>query len=543
MTNFYNMKKLILLIASTVAMSASAMSAGTAPVMHTRSESHPAMLKQKSVSPVTKTNAAIIETPAGKYIDNLYMSEFALYPRGFEIYQRMVSGKVSAIVEGDDGCIYVKNPIGVHVTDSWLKLEHTEGTTYVAKLPQAATAPWEYEGEQMCMNFDRLSLDEDEGYYYPSFGESELYFNYADGVLTSIGELGKDDDMPVMLGLTYDIYGPEEADEAWAWFGVNNITVKPVGVVVTQLPEGVESKKMVMTSTDSEVPVWVAVNGGNIYLRAGESFGYAVGEIAGGKAVFKSKQYIGISGNSHCYFYGGTSQFVEDEDYYDGGYTIYHTADDITFDYQTSGDILKSSQTLIINEGDLSFYAKNTYDKPVIREYVAVEGAPADPVITQFTAYDDFDEYGVIRFDLPTTTADGAEISKVDMYYNIFVKGNDEPYVFEPDVYGLLNAPMTDVPYDFSDGGYDFTVKGTAHTVVFYEDFAVLGVQSVNVAAGKEYKSAIVWSDGSDGVESVLVSDDNVCEYFNLQGIPVAHPAQGLYIRRQGNKVEKIMVR
>ena len=32
-------------------------------------------------------------------------------------------------------------------------------------------------------------------------------------------------------------------------------------------------------------------------------------------------------------------------------------------------------------------------------------------------------------------------------------------------------------------------------------------------------------------------------EYFNLQGVRVANPENGLYIRRQGNKVEKIFLR
>ena len=32
-------------------------------------------------------------------------------------------------------------------------------------------------------------------------------------------------------------------------------------------------------------------------------------------------------------------------------------------------------------------------------------------------------------------------------------------------------------------------------------------------------------------------------EYFNLQGIRVDNPENGLYIRRQGNKVEKILVK
>lgn len=46
------------------------------------------------------------------------------------------------------------------------------------------------------------------------------------------------------------------------------------------------------------------------------------------------------------------------------------------------------------------------------------------------------------------------------------------------------------------------------------------------------------------GVQGVAVDDANApVEYFNLQGVRVSNPENGLYIRRQGNKVEKIIIR
>lgn len=46
---------------------------------------------------------------------------------------------------------------------------------------------------------------------------------------------------------------------------------------------------------------------------------------------------------------------------------------------------------------------------------------------------------------------------------------------------------------------------------------------------------------GVDGVEADTDADAPV-EYFNLQGQPVANPANGIYIRRQGSKVEKVIM-
>ncbi|MDE6417232.1 MAG: hypothetical protein K2K68_09455 [Duncaniella sp.] len=46
------------------------------------------------------------------------------------------------------------------------------------------------------------------------------------------------------------------------------------------------------------------------------------------------------------------------------------------------------------------------------------------------------------------------------------------------------------------------------------------------------------------GIDSVIADDNEApVEYFNLQGIRVSDPAAGLYIRRQGNNVTKVLVR
>lgn len=485
----------------------------------------------------------ILETPAGKLIDNMTLSAFALYPRGFEIYQRPVSGKVSAIVEGDDGCLYVKNPIAVYDTDCWLKLDHKEGSTYVAKLPQTATEAWDYEGETIRLNFDRLDYDEDEGYYYPSFGESELTFNYENGVLTSAGELGENEEMPVMLGITYDIYGAEDRDEAWAWYGENGITIAPMTDKSIDLPEGVTASKKIMSTAESDYSVWMAENGNDIYLKFGADFGYARGTLADGKVTFDNNQYLGIVGSSFGYLVGGVAVFIEDEDYDEGGYTVYRPTDNLVFDYKPGDALLKTDGAVIVNEGKASLHALAIYDKAVISDYAVVESAPLDPEIVRYDEYDDFDEYGVFVFNLPASSANGQSISKTDMHYNIFVKGSDSPYLFSADMYELINSDMTDVPYSFTDGGYDFSVNGERHTLVIYEDMGVIGVQSVNSANGKAYKSHIVWSDGSAAIEDIIADDSAECTIYDLQGRRVSNPTAGIYLRRQGGKVEKVIIR
>lgn len=46
------------------------------------------------------------------------------------------------------------------------------------------------------------------------------------------------------------------------------------------------------------------------------------------------------------------------------------------------------------------------------------------------------------------------------------------------------------------------------------------------------------------GISSIVADDANApVEYFNLQGVRVENPTPGLYIRRQGNKVSRIIIR
>lgn len=50
--------------------------------------------------------------------------------------------------------------------------------------------------------------------------------------------------------------------------------------------------------------------------------------------------------------------------------------------------------------------------------------------------------------------------------------------------------------------------------------------------------------DVNTGIDSIVSEDSNApVEYFNLQGVRVANPESGLYIRRQGNKVTKVLVK
>ena len=55
--------------------------------------------------------------------------------------------------------------------------------------------------------------------------------------------------------------------------------------------------------------------------------------------------------------------------------------------------------------------------------------------------------------------------------------------------------------------------------------------------------SLTVGLDKVGAVEDINFDANEPVEYYNLQGVRVANPENGLYIRRQGSKVSKVLVK
>ena len=107
-------------------------------------------------------------------------------------------------------------------------------------------------------------------------------------------------------------------------------------------------------------------------------------------------------------------------------------------------------------------------------------------------------------------------------------------------------------------GRYVSIAAGEYDNVLTKEEAVVTNVEKVTAAyTGSEPTTIYIYasggvnfymvsyaSAGTTGINDINVDNANApVEYFNLQGIRVENPANGLYIRRQGNKVEKIYVK
>lgn len=143
--------------------------------------------------------------------------------------------------------------------------------------------------------------------------------------------------------------------------------------------------------------------------------------------------------------------------------------------------------------------------------------------------------------EVPALSIDGNELAD-DSYTTSNDSGSIEVEINVPEgheVYYKLEETAANVATYAAEEGYTpytgpITVSGS-QTLSYY---------AVNTATGVKSATREIAFHIATGIEGVEVDAANgVVEYFNLQGVKVEAPANGLYIRRQGAKVEKVIVK
>lgn len=111
--------------------------------------------------------------------------------------------------------------------------------------------------------------------------------------------------------------------------------------------------------------------------------------------------------------------------------------------------------------------------------------------------------------------------------------------------------------YDAKDGStvtlnYPTVYEGDGYSLVYkyddtyevYIDLSYYTTTWVDMMVGLTYKNSDIPTSGVKGIAIDSDADANApVEYYNLQGMKIANPENGIYIRRQGSKVSKVVVR
>lgn len=72
--------------------------------------------------------------------------------------------------------------------------------------------------------------------------------------------------------------------------------------------------------------------------------------------------------------------------------------------------------------------------------------------------------------------------------------------------------------------------------------FGVTGGPKYKVGEA-EIRGLYFTKNENSGIENITVGADAPAEYYNLQGVKVENPEDGMYIRRQGGKATKVIIR
>lgn len=132
------------------------------------------------------------------------------------------------------------------------------------------------------------------------------------------------------------------------------------------------------------------------------------------------------------------------------------------------------------------------------------------------------------------TAPAGSNIESVGLYSDLSLSGSG--YTNRATVEGYEGAAATEWPDGLSfSSGYVWTPNEDTN-VFTLENNAESGMVAFTYVK-------VVYSTTQTGINGIDSDLDAPVEYYNLNGVRVSEPADGIFIRRQGSKVSKVVVK
>ncbi|MFC2456624.1 MAG: hypothetical protein ACFNQD_03270, partial [Prevotella intermedia] len=146
-------------------------------------------------------SAQIVDTPKGKLIDNMYRSSDSWVKKGWTGTDvGTYEGLVSKIVEGDDGCLYIYNPLSGLDSKSWLKLDKVGDGKYKATLPQViykdnngGDDDEESGSTERIFKLNRMAIKDNNQYEVVAANKNYMEYTWDGSTLTMLGVGSKDE--------------------------------------------------------------------------------------------------------------------------------------------------------------------------------------------------------------------------------------------------------------------------------------------------------------------------------------------------------------
>ncbi len=500
---------------------------------------HSAEAEDGKANPVKETKdaeAIITETPDGEM--KLYeRKSTSYYSYWGSVYQDFTKGMANEIVYGNDGkSVYLKNPFGLLLTDTWLKGEKTSDNIikfslpqpiYVETLDNVSTTYYAY----------RLVLNEDRTSYVP---EAEAESSYIEFTVEGDSLLQTDTDGTIILGLA-------TADGEWTGFGDYATRLGEVKDAVTTPPTGLALSDYSLKYTNiygastSDV-VKVGFVGSDIYVTSLPTQidgSYIKGTIDGNKAVFKNRQFLGVDDSEQTLSYLLTVNVTSSVDEATGEthLNFYPANFDLVLNYDAATKTFEAETEFVLNAGSDEIYYVEYFKNPELKPLLDVPATPRNPEIPKFVKYDSYLGAGYAEINLYPESTDGHALIKDKLYYNIFLDG--KLFTLTKDEYSRINEDLTDIPYNYTEN-WDIGIDGIEHSIFFYRtDYDKIGVQLIYTGGGETHKSAIVtYGEPSAGITNLANNDSSHCSvtgtyYTDMLGRKVSSPQKGIYIKTE----------
>ena len=510
---------------------------------------------------LTASAQIIKDTPKGKLIENLYRSSKSWVKKGWtDIQAGRYEGLVSKIVIGEDGCIYIYNPLSGLDSKSWLKLEKQADGKYRAKLPQAILTD-DYGGDdddeessERTISLNRM-VSSNEGKSYEPVGAN---MNYVDFILE-----GRKLRM-VGMGQKKQIWGAAY-DNSWQsnYGGDWAMTIEPLNEQLITPPATATKSQYTVTSKSDPSPriVEVMTDNNDIYIKGlfkSEKLANVWVKLTkqGDKAVMSTNQYLGITKKT-------------DFKKYDSDKSEYHTfaaafenetkaAENLEFSIDATGK-LTASKTLRTSLGRASNdnitgedYVES-YEGLTLTPYIQKAGKPATPVYFYFTSTPDYSNTSneiKLAFYVKNADVDGNYLDPEKMYYNVYVNDSKEPFKFkktETQYRDMHEDEMTNIPFNYQDkNNYDFKVIDNLRILHFYDSsITTAKVVMVYEADGKKYSSEpMVAKLSTAGIESANFNKATTEKYYTIDGRQIQKLQKGLNIVKSSDgTTRKVIVK
>ena len=510
---------------------------------------------------LTASAQIIKDTPKGKLIENLYRSSKSWVKKGWTgVQQGRYEGIVSKIVIGEDGCIYIYNPLSGLDSKSWLKLERQADGKYRAKLPQDILTDDlggdddEEEGSsERTISLIRM-VSNDDGKSYEPVGATMNYvdFTWENNKLVMKGMGQKKQ----IWGAAYDNSWQSNYGGDWA------LTIEPLDEQLITPPATATKSQYTVTSKSDPSPriVEVMTDNNDIYVKGlfkAEKLANTWVKLTkqGDKAVMSTNQYLGITKKT-------------DFKKYDSDKSEYHTfaaafenetkaAENLEFSIDATGKltaskILRTSLGRASNDNITGEDYVESYEALTLTPYIQKEvGAPATPeyfYLTSTPNYDNTSNEIKLAFYVKNADVNGNVLDPEKMYYNVYVNGSTEPFKFKKGTnYNYMEQEeLVNIPFNYKDkNNYDFKVVDNLRILHFYDSsITSLKVVMVYEDGGKKYSSEPLSTAITTGIESANFNKTTTEKYYTVDGRQIQKLQKGLnIIKSSDGTTRKVVVK